>query len=233
MIERFHDVHPAVSAALSPVLGMDEEALADVLAAFEVRHLHRQERLFDQGEPGRSLCLVREGSLKLTRTTASGRPSILAVLGPGDTVGEMSLLDGSDRTATATALTPSVVLELSQARFDRWLADQPAAAPLLLRHLGRRLRASNDVISDLVFADVPTRVARLVLKLAEQFGLEDDRGVVVVEHQLTQEELAQLVGSARETVNKALSSFAGRGWIELGRRSIAILDGERLRRFAR
>lgn len=233
MIERFHAVHPAVTAALGPALGLDEAVLSEVLSAFEVRHLDRHDRLFEQGEPGRSLCLVQEGSLKLTRTTATGRPNILAVLGPGDTVGEMSLLDGSDRHGTVTALTASVVLELSQARFDRWLIEQPAAAPLLLRHLGRRLRASNDVISDLVFADVPTRVARLILKLAEQFGVEDDRRVVVVEHQLTQEELAQLVGSARETVNKALSNLAGRGWIELGRRSIAILDGDRLRRFAR
>ncbi|MBC9732837.1 Crp/Fnr family transcriptional regulator [Nocardioides marmotae] len=231
VIERFHSARPAPSAP-GHLLDLDDPVLREVLAAFETRRLDPNERLFEQGEPGRSLCLVQEGSLKLTRTTAAGRANLLAVLGPGDTVGEMSLLDGNERHGTVTALAPSVVLELSQARFDRWLLEQPAAAPLLLQHLSRRLRTSNDVIADLVFADVPTRVARLVLKLADQLGARDERDIVVVEHQLTQEELAQLVGAARETVNKALSNFARRGWLELGRRSLTVLDVDRLRRFA-
>jgi CRP-like cAMP-binding protein len=94
------------------------------------------------------------------------------------------------------------------------------------------LRRSNDTLADLVFSDVPGRVAKQLLDLSTRFGVVSDEGVRVV-HDLTQEELAQLVGASRETVNKALADFAGRGWLRLEQRSVVLLDIERLRRRAR
>jgi CRP/FNR family transcriptional regulator len=102
----------------------------------------------------------------------------------------------------------------------------------MLRALAQRLRRANDVTADLVFTDVPGRVAKNLLDLAERFGNQESDGLHV-HHDLTQEELAQLVGASRETVNKALADFAARGWLQISARSVLILDQERLRKRAR
>ena len=115
------------------------------------------------------------------------------------------------------------------------LADfegRPVVARGLLAQLAGRLRKANDVVADLVFSDVPGRVAKALLDLADRFGRTADDGVHV-HHDLTQEELAQLVGASRETVNKALADFASRGWLRLEPRSVVIMDVERLSRRAR
>ena len=113
------------------------------------------------------------------------------------------------------------------------MADQPAEiAEQLLRVLARRLRRTNDALADLIFTDVPGRVAKNLLQMAGRFGTRDG-GVLRVTHDLTQEELAQLVGASRETVNKALADFASRGWLRLDGKSVIILDPERLARRAR
>ena len=98
--------------------------------------------------------------------------------------------------------------------------------------LARRLRRTNDSLADLIFTDVPGRVAKNLLQMAGRFGTRDG-GVLRVTHDLTQEEIAQLVGASRETVNKALADFASRGWLRLDGKSIIILDPERLARRAR
>ena len=105
-------------------------------------------------------------------------------------------------------------------------------AQTLLQALARRLRRTNETLADLVFTDVPGRVAKALLDLSTRFGRPADDGILVA-HELTQEELAQLVGASRETVNKALADFATRGWLRLEARAVVLLDVERLRRRAR
>ena len=109
---------------------------------------------------------------------------------------------------------------------------KPEVAITLLQALARRLRRTNDTLADMVFTDVPGRVAKALLDLSRRFGRQTEGGVLVA-HELTQEELAQLVGASRETVNKALADFASRGWIRLEARAVALLDIERLTRRAR
>ena len=111
------------------------------------------------------------------------------------------------------------------------LAEHPEVANKLLAALARRLRRTNEAMADLVFSDVPGRVAKALLDLASRFGVPTDDGLRVT-HDLTQEELAQLVGASRETVNKALADFAGRGFLRLEGRAVVILDIERLTRRA-
>ena len=135
-------------------------------------------------------------------------------------------------TATATAVTEVRLLGLGHSDLQPWLSARPEVAAALLRAVARRLRRTNDQMSDLVFSDVPGRVAKALLDLADRFGRTADDGVHV-HHDLTQEELAQLVGASRETVNKALADFAARGWIRLEPRSVTILDAERVERRAR
>jgi CRP/FNR family transcriptional regulator len=136
------------------------------------------------------------------------------------------------RTATATALTDCSFASLAHDDLRPWLSGRPEVAEQLLRALAQRLRRTNEAMADLVFTDVAGRVAKALLDLADKFGEATDDGLRVT-HDLTQEELAQLVGASRETVNKALSDFAGRGWLRLDGRSVLILDGPRLARRAR
>jgi CRP/FNR family transcriptional regulator, cyclic AMP receptor protein len=113
-----------------------------------------------------------------------------------------------------------------------WPAGRPAIAEQLLRVLARRLRRTNNNLADLIYTDAPGRVAKQLLALAERFGTSPG-GTVRVTHDLTQEEIAQLVGASRETVNKALSDFVQRGWISLEGKTFVIHDPERLSRRAR
>src|SRR5690606_26664788 len=112
------------------------------------------------------------------------------------------------------------------------LTNRPEIAEQLLRVLARRLRRTNDALADLIFTDVPGRVAKNLLQMAGRFGIRDG-GVLRVTHDLTQEELAQLVGALRETVNKALADFDSRGGLRLSAKSVIILVPERLARRAR
>ena len=105
-------------------------------------------------------------------------------------------------------------------------------AESLLQALAQRLRRTNDALADLIFSDVPGRVAKALLELGDKFGQQMPDGVHVT-HDMTQEELAQLVGASRETVNKALADFATRGWIKLESRSVVLIDTERLARRSR
>ncbi|KSW15045.1 Crp/Fnr family transcriptional regulator [Cellulomonas sp. B6] len=212
--------------------GMDEGSSTALIASMKVLDVTRGEVLFHEGEPGDRLYLVRDGKIKLGRRSNDGRENLLAVLGPGEMFGELSLFDPGPRTATATVVADAVVLELGHHDLVTWLADKPTVAEHLLQALARRLRRTNEALADLVFSDVPGRVAKALLDLSTRFGQPVDEGIRVA-HDLTQEELAQLVGASRETVNKALADFAARGWVRREGRAVVLLDVDRLERRAR
>ena len=211
---------------------LDDEAAAALRASLTETRLRRGEVLFREGDSGDKLFIVTEGKVKLGKSSSDGRENLLAILGPGQMFGELSLFDPGPRSATVTAVTDCVMQSLSHDELLEWLTGRPGVARGLLAQLGSRLRKANDVVADLVFSDVPGRVAKALLDLASRFGRSADDGIHV-HHDLTQEELAQLVGASRETVNKALADFASRGWLRLEPRSVVILDVERLHRRAR
>jgi CRP/FNR family transcriptional regulator, cyclic AMP receptor protein len=193
--------------------------------------LDRGERLFSEGDAGDKLYIILRGKIKLTRAAHDGRENLLSVHGPGEMFGELSLFDPSPRTASATAITDAMLAGLAHDALRSWLATRPDVAMHMLRALAQRLRRINDIKADLVFTDVPGRVAKALLDLAGRFGVQQETGIQV-NHDLTQEELAQLVGASRETVNKALADFAARGWVQLSAKSVLLLDTDRLRKRA-
>ena len=209
----------------------EDEARALRRQMTEVK-LSRGEHLFNEGDDGDCLYVVLDGKMKLTRAAADGRENLLSVLGPGEMFGELSLFDPRPRTSTASAVTDAILASLRHDALRPWLKERPEVSLHMLRALAQRLRRANDVTADLVFTDVPGRVAKNLLDLADRFGTEEADGLHV-HHDLTQEELAQLVGASRETVNKALADFAARGWLQISARSVLILDVERLRKRAR
>ncbi len=212
--------------------GLDDEAAGALDASMSPLTLRRGEVLFNEGDDGNQLYVVTEGKIKLGRTSPDGRENLLAILGPSQMFGELSFFDPGPRSATATAVTDVDVRSLGHEALSPVLREHPDVAMALLNQLAGRLRRTNEVVGDLVFSDVPGRVAKALLDLASRFGRKADDGVHV-NHDLTQEELAQLVGASRETVNKALADFASRGWLRLEPRSVVILDLERLQRRAR
>jgi CRP/FNR family transcriptional regulator, cyclic AMP receptor protein len=211
---------------------LDDEAAAALTAAMTSRNVPRGHIVFQEGATGDRLFVVLAGKVKISRAATDGRENLLAVLGPGEMFGELSLFDPGPRTATATAVTDSSLASLDHEDLRPLLLDRPGVAVHLLQALAQRLRRTNEAMADLVFTDVPGRVAKALLDLAERFGTDEDDGVRV-RHDLTQEELAQLVGASRETVNKALSEFATRGWLRIEGRSVLLLERERLSRRAR
>ncbi|GAB3217217.1 Crp/Fnr family transcriptional regulator [Kineococcus gypseus] len=212
--------------------GLDEEAAGELLKSMERVHLERGEQLFAEGDPGDRVYVVNSGKIKLVRRWPDGRENLLAVMGPGEMFGELSLFDPGPRTSSARAVSEADLIALQHDDMMAWLTRRPEVAKHLLQALAQRLRRTNVTLADLVFTDVPGRVAKALLDLSRRFGRPIADGLLVA-HDLTQEELAQLVGASRETVNKALADFASRGWLRLEARAVVLHDIERLTRRAR
>ena len=194
--------------------------------------LRRGEVLFNEGDSGDRLYILLTGKVKLGHTSVDGRENLLAVLGPGEVVGELTLFDPGPRSTTSTAVATTELLALEHNQLMGFIDSHPTLAKDMLRALAVRLRRTNIALADLVFSDVPGRVAKALLDLAERFGAPTEDGIHVP-HDLTQEELAQLVGASRETINKSLAEFVSRGWIRLEGRAVTLIDVERLKRRAR
>lgn len=211
---------------------MDTENSRALIDSMNPVAFARGDVLFHEGDPGDRLFVIRSGKIKLGRRSSDGRENLLSIQGPGEMFGELSLFDPGPRTATATVVADAELVELAHTDLVAWLEQHPTVAKHLLKALAHRLRRTNEALADLVFSDVPGRVAKALLDLATRFGQPTDEGVRVA-HDLTQEELAQLVGASRETVNKALADFAARGWVRREGRAVVLLDADRLERRAR
>ncbi len=211
---------------------LDQEAAQRLIESMSAQHVGKGKQIFHEGDRGDSLYVITAGKVKLGRTSADGRESLLSVLGTGEMFGELSLFDPGPRLTSATAVNATDLIALQNKDLRTFIADHPQVAMQMLAGLARRLRRTNEGLSDLVFTDVPGRVAKALLDLSGRFGQPSSSGVRVA-HDLTQEELAQLVGASRETVNKALADFAARGWLTLGAKSVTLVDLDRLSRRAR
>lgn len=212
--------------------GVDPVAVQNLIEQMETVRFPRGTTIFEEGEPGDRLYIITSGKIKLARHAPDGRENLLTVMGPSDMFGELSIFDPGPRTSSAVCVTEVTAATMNSEMLKQWVADHPAIAQQLLRVLARRLRRTNANLADLIFTDVPGRVAKTLLQLANRFGIQEG-GALRVNHDLTQEEIAQLVGASRETVNKALATFAHRGWIRLEGKSVLIVDTEHLARRAR
>ena len=211
---------------------LDDEVFATLTSELTEVELSRGASAFHEGDQGDQLYVIMSGKIKLGRTATDGRENLVAVLGPGEIFGEMALFNPAPRSATATAVSATRLAGLRHENLRRAIASSPDVSLQLLQALAQRLSKTNESLADLVFSDVPGRVAKALLDLADRFGRPAADGLLVA-HDLTQEELAQLVGASRETVNKALADFAGRGWLHLEPRAVVLRDTERLARRSR
>jgi CRP/FNR family transcriptional regulator, cyclic AMP receptor protein len=214
-----------------PLFRSLSESDREALAGSFVRHsFDRGEMIFRQGDQGVHLYLVESGRIKITTLAPDGREAFVAIIGPGQVFGELSLFEGQQRTADARTMEPTVLHALAHDDFRPYVASHPDVAWELLRVLARMVRRQDQAIQDMVFLDVGGRVARRLLDLASQHGEAAGDGVIRIDVPITQEELAQMVGASRESVNKALGSFMDRGWVTLEGRHYIIADAESLKK---
>ncbi|UCG88829.1 MAG: Crp/Fnr family transcriptional regulator [Gemmatimonadota bacterium] len=171
-----------------------------------------------ENDPGDALYVVDSGQVKVVLTGEDGREVILSVLGQGDFFGEMALIDDMPRSANVIAMENSRLIVLYRDDFHRCLEAQPRIALGLLRALSRRLRSADDKIGGLVLLDVPGRIARLLLQLA------DEGDGSKISRKITHHTIAQMVGSSRETVSRTIGNLTERGLISVTRKHIAIAD---------
>ena len=215
------------------VVPMADQTLAKLAASVGEQVLFsRGQRLFTQGEPAEHLYIIQSGKVKIGHSTADGREHLTSICGPTEMVGVVSVFDPGPRASTATAVTEVSAVSVRRSAIREQIHAYPKLAEHMLCVLARRIRRSDSKVGDVIFADVPGRLAKMLLELAMRFG-EPGRSGTQLEHALSQQEIAQYIGASRETVNKVLSHFARRGWLQVHYKSVLILDHERLARIAR
>jgi CRP-like cAMP-binding protein len=209
-------------------VGLPDQHLADLGACLRSRQYRPGERVFMQGDPGAALYIVASGQVKLAVSSAEGREMIIDLFGPADFFGELSLLDGEPRSADAWAMEPSVLLLLERDAFRGFMRERPAVMEHLLMVLSKRLRRDAAIIQDAAFLDVPARLARAILRLSEPAAGAPANGSTTP--RLSQTDLAGVVGTTRETLNKWLGIYEDQGLIRREKRRIAVLRPEGLRK---
>jgi len=184
--------------------------------------------------PGEVVFIIQSGTLKIHVEQLDGRDVILAILGPGDLVGEMSLIDSAGRSASVVTLEESELYWISGRDFQACLSNIPMVAQNLVRILSRRVRLANELIQALAHLDVHGRVARQLLAFGEKYGEAGDDGGVLIPIRLTQGDIADLVGASRKRVNQAMVTFREQGLITLDEKGhITVQDRQALARLCR
>lgn len=212
--------------------GLPMEVIQPVASRLETVTVPSGAVVFREGELGDALYIVLAGTIQLTRRSPDGEDKLLGQLGPSEHFGELAVFDPCPRTETATAVTDVQLARMPHSVLRPWIESHPEIGERLLRVLAHRLWRTKPWLPDLFFTDVPSRLARALMLLADKFGRRTPEGVRV-EHGINLQELTGLVGASRETVEAALTDFVNRGWIRLEDTSVLILDPNQLRRRAR
>ncbi|HEY6469227.1 MAG TPA: Crp/Fnr family transcriptional regulator [Candidatus Dormibacteraeota bacterium] len=211
--------------------GMPLETLQRLAEKAVRRSYGRGQIIFREEDDGDALCVVVSGLVKVYRTSPDGDEMLLVTLGPAAVFGELPMVDGGPRSASAAAVEATTVMTVNRAALLAALRDSPELAERLLRSLGSMVRRLTDQAADLVFLDLNGRVAKLLLRLAEERGSAEGGGRTLDLH-LTQSDLANMVGGSRQSVNQVLNTFERLGYLELDGRRIVIRKRELLQRRA-
>jgi len=218
---------------LAPVLtkvplfaDLSEPETARIAEVARERTYPKNSVILFEDDPGDALYVVVSGSVKVVLIGEDGREVILSVLGVGDFFGEMALIDDEPRSAHVIAMEDAAMMVLRREDFHQRLREAPTIALGLLRTLSRRLREADEKIGGLVLLDVPGRVARLLLRMA------DENDGVQITKRVTHHTIAQMVGSSRETVSRTMRDLMDRGLLDVSRKAIAITNRPALEKMA-
>ncbi len=207
---------------------LDDAEIAALSKDFTSRHFQQGDMIFLQGDPGQTLFLIESGRVRIFVQDDSGQETSMIFYGSGDIFGELAVIDGLPRSASAVATEDTLVHTLSRERLRAHLASSPQLAYNFMQALSVRVRYTTQQVGNLTLLDVPSRLARKLLELAQQHG-QVEAGGVRLDMNLTQSDLASLIGATRESINKALATFRRNGSIRLDQNQITIVDPDALR----
>lgn len=207
-----------------------DETLSQLSQSGSVQSFTKESIILSEKEAGSALFIIISGKVKISRISSedSDKEVILSILNPSDFFGEMSLLDGMDRSATATAMDDSKIFIIQRNDFLQLLNDHPDVSIALLQELTQRLRGAGMKIKALSLKDAEGKVATVLLQLADDVG-KIKQGVVEIEKLPFQHELANMAGTSRETISRTLHAFAKKGQIELEGSKLRIVDYEKFK----
>jgi len=204
--------------------GLDAEALEGLAASMRARRFKRGEVIFHIGDPGDALFVIVSGQVKISLPSDTGEEAILATLGPGDVFGELALLDGAPRSASATSMGPTETVVLPRDRFRELIATEAAVRDALLAAVAGELRRLTTHVEELHFLDITGRLAARLVRLAHEGSTALPDGGIRLRSNLTQGDLAAMVGCTRQSVNKLLGQFTDDGLLRLEREGIVVTD---------
>ncbi len=204
------------------------ESLSEMVVTNEVK---KKQPIYLAGDPSENLYFLKEGRVKITRIDESGKEFTLTLLEPGEIFGELGLFDDSPRETTAVALEDSIICLMKRQDFEKYAAQKPELSLKLTKLMGLRLRQIENRIEELLFRDVPSRLARLLLRLVDQHPRQTKQGVRI-NIKLSQQELANLIGATREMTSMVLNSFKKQGLINVEAKYIYIMNRNQLEKIA-
>jgi len=214
----------------SPLFRGLPQPVLERIAGLAVQRSYRNgEIIFSQGDPGDALYAVVTGKIRISAGAADGREIFLNIMEPGDTFGEIALLDGGTRTASATATAASELVSIRREHFLGLLEREPRVALELLHLCGERLRWTSGLVEDAALLHASARLAKRLLSLGQLHGERTGNGMLL---RISQEDLASFLGVSRQVVNQYLQGWKDRGWVELGRGIITVRDEVAIRNAA-
>ena len=232
--QRTGEAHGFSSSKLSvlrkhPIFAdLEPEAFEQLCRYAKHSTLKRGTTLFSKGDPGHSLYAVISGTVKMSNSSPDGRNAILNIVGPGEIFGEIALLDGQDRSTDAIANSNCELFVIDRREFIPFVKAQPALAMKFIELLCERLRSTSDQVEQIILQNLPGRLASALLRLSEKHNsAAQDRTIAI-----TQQEISEMVGMTRESINKQLRAWAGRDWVRLEHGAIVVLNAEMLRETA-
>jgi len=190
--------------------------------------LKRGTTIVSKGDPGNSLIAVISGTVKISVSSPDGRSAIFNLIGPGEIFGEIAVLDGQARTADATANTNCEIFVIDRREFLPFVRSHPALAMKFIELLCAKLRWTSDQVEQVILQNLPGRLASALIRLAEKHEFAPGGRTIAV----TQQELSEMVGMTRESINKQLRVWATRNWVRLEHGAIVVLDSESLQALA-
>jgi len=203
---------------------LEPEALDQLCRYAKYTTLKRGATIVSKGDPGNSLIAIISGTVKISVSSADGRSAILNLIGPGEIFGEVAILDGLARTADATANTNCEIYVIDRRDFIPFVRSQPALAMKFIELLCTRLRWTSDQVEEVILRDLPGRLASALLRLTEKHKLAPAGRTIAI----TQQEISEMVGMTRESINKQLRVWAARKWVRLEHGAIVVLDAQSL-----
>lgn len=204
--------------------------MAEFLALARTQHFDENQVIFQKSDPGDCLYAIVGGRVGITTESESGKAILLNMMKAGEVMGEIALLDGKPRTANAIALEKTELLRIDRSDFMPFLERHPRLAIRLMAVLCDRLRWTSDIIEDTIFLDIPHRLAKRLMILGEQYGRRTDDGLLI-DVRLSQENLGQMLGATRESINKGLKLLEHKGLIESAGGYIRVVDTVALEAF--